>query len=42
MVAASTRSEGLFTVSRRMRAGTYTLTTSDGRRVLNRRQVRVG
>jgi hypothetical protein len=42
MVAAPTRSEGLLAVSRRMSAGTYTLTTSDGRRVLNRRQVRVG
>jgi hypothetical protein len=42
MVAASTRSEGLFTVSRRISAGTYTLTTSDGRRMLSRREVRVG
>jgi hypothetical protein len=42
MVADGGHAEGLFTVSHRVKAGWYTLTTSRGRRVLSRRSVRVG
>jgi hypothetical protein len=42
MIMGASRAEGLFTVASRMRAGAYTLTTSNGHRVLSRRRVRVG